>query len=1019
MKRRSVRRMLAMLSGVLLLAGETLPVFAAGAGDGETPQIEAAAEEDTTGEDSEVDTENDSVSEAETVSEKETVSENETDENAVSEDAAEKEPVQDNNDGDEEAAEEETVAADESVFDWNGNVITKYKGTSTTVVIPARAIEIGKNAFKDSGVVTVSFENGNSLITIATSAFSGCKSLKNFDLPAGVKEIGGYAFKDCVSLTEITLPKDVHFLTRDGSYGRGAFMNCTSLKKVKNVTGGIVVDDNNVDPPFKGCTALTDIEFASGITTIPEELFSMCTAVKTVTVPATVSNIKHHAFYGCTSLSNVVFESDKGLVTIGTYAFCGCKALSGFNLPSSVKEIGGYAFRDCVSLTEITLSKDVHFKTGDGIYGRGTFMNCTSLKKVKNVTGGIVVDDNNVDPPFKGCTALTDIEFASGITTIPEELFSMCTAVKTVTVPATVSNIMHHAFYGCTSLSSVVFESDKGLVKIGTYAFCGCSGLSDFDLPSSVKEIGGYAFKDCISLTEITLPKDVHFKTGDGIYGRGAFMNCTSLKKVKNVTGGIVADDNNVDPPFKGCTALADIEFAQGITKIPEELFSKCVSLRSVTIPNSVKTIEKNAFDGCSALREIHLPSKLSSVKESAFRDCISISEVYYGGKSTREKIKKASGKNNDYLFDADWIKESRSDAPKTGNLKLDGQEVNSLKDAFSRLNDKEKIYTIDLLSNLTGEKNLTIPKNAKSVIIDGHGYTVEITGTKLTANCQLQLKNVTFKTVDKKGNAAKFTINAKKGLIIEGNVSFDTKKTDVRSGDGVTVISSLAVNSLTCKDLSLVGTVKVGAGCKVNVKTVLKGFGGSFELAEGFTPINLGGTVEGPIKFSGVKLTDGTPVVKANAKKIDADKLRSLFNVDGITSNTITTKLHYYGGKACIFAEAFSYGGKDYAIWKEVVADMNAAVKAAKKEKKEISLTVSLKGNADLRGAFKMPAKGYTSLTISGSGQTMKFTSDITLTGDTTISGVKLMRVNKKGEQIKGKVTNAKKFNYNGPLEF
>ena len=68
--------------------------------------------------------------------------------------------------------------------------------------------------------------------------------------------------------------------------------------------------------------------------------------------------------------------------------------------------------------------------------------------------------------------------------------------------------------------------------------------------------------------------------------------------------------------------------------------------------------------------------------------------------------------------------------------------------------------------------------------------------------------------------------------------------------------------------------------------------------------------------------------------------------------------------------------------------------------------------------GAFRMPAGGYGSITINGNSHTMTFTGDIKLTGDTTISGVTLNKVNKKGVKVEGKVKKGK-YNYSGPEKF
>ena len=96
--------------------------------------------------------------------------------------------------------------ADFATMTFDGvEVITKYKGSATDVVIPAA---IG----------------GKAIVWIFEQAFMGNKNLVSVTIPAGVTEIGYYAFMACTDLTSVTIPDSVT------SVGEGAFYGCTSLK---------------------------------------------------------------------------------------------------------------------------------------------------------------------------------------------------------------------------------------------------------------------------------------------------------------------------------------------------------------------------------------------------------------------------------------------------------------------------------------------------------------------------------------------------------------------------------------------------------------------------------------------------------------------------------------------------------------------------------------------------------------------------------------------------------------------
>lgn len=343
-----------------------------------------------------------------------------------------------------------------------------------------------------------------------------------------------------------------------------------------------------------------------------------------------------------------------------------------------------------------------------------------------------------------------------------------------------------------------------------------------------------------------------------------------------------------------------------------------------------------------------------------------------------------------------------------SGKIELDGTEVASLAEAFKQMKDSSKDYEIVIGRDVKGEKNLTIPKTAKSVTIKGRGHVVELTGTKLTANAPLTLDDVCFKAVNRKNAPAKFMINAKKGLTVSG-VSADSKSFKIKS----TVINAdgdLTADVITCKELALNedGSVKIPAGCKLTVSKALKGNGGEFELQAGFNrPLSIKGELSGTVSFTGAEvLKDGTQLLKTSAKKINADMLKSGFDVSAITGNDGNTYLYYLSsGKACIFGEKISYNGNGYGLWKDAVAAMNADIKA----KKTTSLTVEISGEVNMAGGFRLPSKGYEKLDIQGNG-TLIFTGDIKLTGDLNIgSEVKLKKVDKKGNEQQYKVNSGK----------
>ena len=87
-----------------------------------------------------------------------------------------------------------------------------------------------------------------------------------------VKEIGTEAFKECKSLTSITIPP--------------------SVQKIDFCA-------------FILCSSLTNVFIPSSVTEIGEGTFSSCSSLTTISIPPSVTEIGHSAFSGCSNLTSI------------------------------------------------------------------------------------------------------------------------------------------------------------------------------------------------------------------------------------------------------------------------------------------------------------------------------------------------------------------------------------------------------------------------------------------------------------------------------------------------------------------------------------------------------------------------------------------------------------------------------------------------------------------------------------------------------------------------------------------
>ncbi|MDE7325289.1 MAG: leucine-rich repeat protein, partial [Lachnospiraceae bacterium] len=105
---------------------------------------------------------------------------------------------------------------------------------------------------------------------------------------------------------------------------------------------------------FKDCTSLSRITLSDNILSIGEYAFYNCSGLSSIAIPDSVLNIGYSAFEGCSSLSNIMIPDS--IAAIQTRTFYGCTTLKSITVPDSVISVGLGAFCYCRSLADIYYS---------------------------------------------------------------------------------------------------------------------------------------------------------------------------------------------------------------------------------------------------------------------------------------------------------------------------------------------------------------------------------------------------------------------------------------------------------------------------------------------------------------------------------------------------------------------------------------------------------------------------------------------------------------------------------------
>ena len=221
---------------------------------------------------------------------------------------------------------------------------------------------------------------------------------------------------------------------------------------------------------------------------------------------------------------------------------------------------------------------------------------------ILEITGEGVLDCDNA-PWEDSIEEIQEIVIGEGITEVEDSSFADYDNLQTLTLPEGLAAIGKSAFSNCEKLGNIDFPDS--ITMIDSRAFWGCTSLTEISFPASLGTLGGAAFHNCTNITYVWVPK--------------------SLINVYTYRTNMMSSEIG---PFDGCDNLKQIEWEEGITKIPYAIFEDCTGLKEITIPEGVMEICEDAFNGCINLEEIVLPEGLEAIGESAFSNCGKLKKV-------------------------------------------------------------------------------------------------------------------------------------------------------------------------------------------------------------------------------------------------------------------------------------------------------------------------------------------------------------------------------------------------------
>lgn len=349
-------------------------------------------------------------------------------------------------------------------------------------------------------------------------------------------------------------------------YGDGTGCTMADLSAVTTISAS--------DWQQTSITSFDELEYFSGLTSLPNSLFASCTALTSVVIPDSVTSIDQTAFASCNALTSITIPNT--VTSIGMGAFQKCGRLASATIGNGVVQILASAFYNC-GLTSVTIGNSVT------TIGDAAFKQCTSLSSITFVS--------DTPPSLVEPDAFTNLSVTGDITVPVGSERDYSEIARNIIGPDWTVN-------GQPPLEPYVQFEDPLVEQkcIQLYSSDGV-GCTEEDL-GAVQSINASDW----SGTSITSFNEL-----------GMFTGLTGISNV-----------------FEGCTDLTAVTIPSTVTAI-SQTFKDCTSLEGVGLDGvALENIYPNSFYGCSALQSITFPNTLALIDDDAFRGCSSLSSIEF-----------------------------------------------------------------------------------------------------------------------------------------------------------------------------------------------------------------------------------------------------------------------------------------------------------------------------------------------------------------------------------------------------
>ncbi len=206
--------------------------------------------------------------------------------------------------------------------------MSAFDGCSSmkSIALPEGLEMINASAFKDCISIT-EINIPDSVTTVGGSLLDGCVKLEKVKIGKGITRLGEGSFYRCPSLAAFEVSKENTAYYAES----GCVIEKATAKLVVGCKNTVIPSNVKIIGvgAFKNCISLTKITLPAGLTEIERSAFESCTGLTEIVVPDKVTSIGDSAFAECVNLKAVKIPQN---IKVGDSAFKNCTSLDSNSL---------------------------------------------------------------------------------------------------------------------------------------------------------------------------------------------------------------------------------------------------------------------------------------------------------------------------------------------------------------------------------------------------------------------------------------------------------------------------------------------------------------------------------------------------------------------------------------------------------------------------------------------------------------------------------------------------------------